>query len=548
MIEVTSTVHAAEYAIMHMVRQLKIIETVNDLLVWDEAQWSASPGLCVAALIVDILAKRSPLYRVTEFYSGMDVSALFGPNVTAKTFNDDLLGRALDRLYEAGMERVFSSVAFKAIEIDNVPVPSVHADTTSISVWGEYLGVPPGQIKVTRGYSKDKRPDLKQFLVGLITTPEGVPFFAKVLDGNTSDKQWNQQILKKFNSILDDRWGGATLVADSAMVTKENLSFACKQGVKFISRLPATFKEHDFFKSQAWSQDNWQMIGQLSPGKKAATYRAQTFTGQISGKPYVFHVYHSDTLDKRKQKTIAKQIEQERKSLEKAAARLTKQKFACEADAQAALELFGQEHESEVFTFVGRVDSFQDSSYGHRGRPRKGEKPIVKTYYKVNLTLDGPNPDAVRRLQERASTFILITNHLNTQEWPAQRVLQEYKGQTAVETKFRVLKDPVHYDATFLKKPSRIEALISVILMAILVYTLFERRVRKALQELNEEIVIFGRHLTKPTGEVLLQALRGKIIGGRFVVDGNTTPFMWSSLKPLPAQIFQLARIDIPSD
>jgi transposase len=66
------------------------------------------------------------------------------------------------------------------------PVLSSHLDSSSISVEGDYLicereneeNLEPIPIKIVRGHSKDKRPDLKQFLVNLIASGDnGVPLF-----------------------------------------------------------------------------------------------------------------------------------------------------------------------------------------------------------------------------------------------------------------------------------------------------------------------------------------------------------------------------------
>jgi hypothetical protein len=37
------------------------------------------------------------------------------------------------------------------------------------------------------GYSRDHRPDLQQIVIALMVTPQGSPFYWKVLEGNTQD-------------------------------------------------------------------------------------------------------------------------------------------------------------------------------------------------------------------------------------------------------------------------------------------------------------------------------------------------------------------------
>lgn len=55
------------------------------------------------------------------------------------------------------------------------------------------------------GYSRDKRPDCVQVVIGLIVTPEGFPLGCEVLAGNTSDKK----TLKSFLEKIGQQYGKA---------------------------------------------------------------------------------------------------------------------------------------------------------------------------------------------------------------------------------------------------------------------------------------------------------------------------------------------------
>ncbi|EQD60840.1 transposase, partial [mine drainage metagenome] len=77
---------------------------------------------------------REALYRVEQFYAGHDLERLFGPGISAHDFNDDALGRALDKLSAAGPKRVFSTLAFHALTVQEIPWDAVHGDTTSVSL------------------------------------------------------------------------------------------------------------------------------------------------------------------------------------------------------------------------------------------------------------------------------------------------------------------------------------------------------------------------------------------------------------------------------
>lgn len=134
-------------------------------------------------------------------------------------------------------------------------------------------------LLLTHGHSKDQRPDLKQFLFGLAVTADQVPVIGQVRNGNLADKTWNLELI----SSLAQQLGPVeplVYVADSSLVTGPMKAIAV-QKLQFISRLPASFSLEAELKQPAWAESAWQEIGALSKGKGAATYRLQSYQGQL---------------------------------------------------------------------------------------------------------------------------------------------------------------------------------------------------------------------------------------------------------------------------
>ena len=177
---------------------LDLVETVNRLV---PTQMEVKPGIVVLGLVLDTLTGRSPLYRLVEFYEGRDTELLLGERVPASTFNDDTVGRVLDLLFETGTQQIFSELAMKAVRKNGISTRAVHFDTTSVSVHGEYrvdeASSPP--FEIVEGYSKDHRPDLKQFLISTLCVGDKIPIFGKNEDGNRSDKEINNSILSQIS-------------------------------------------------------------------------------------------------------------------------------------------------------------------------------------------------------------------------------------------------------------------------------------------------------------------------------------------------------------
>lgn len=99
-------------------------------------------------------------------------------------------------------------------------------------------------------------------------------------------------------------------------------------------------------------------------------------------------------------------------------------------------------------------------------------------------------PEFEQQVRQRQSRFILATNVLDEQSYPAERLLQEYKGQQHVERGFRFLKDPLFFTSSvFVKKPQRVEALALVMALTLLVYSLGQRKLRAQLQKLGETVL-----------------------------------------------------------
>lgn len=89
-------------------------------------------------------------------------------------------------------------------------------DTTSICYKGE------GEDEILQyGFSRDKRKDLKQIIVGILMTRDGIPIGHEVWPGNTSDIKAFSEIISK----VKDRFkiNRIIFIADRGMVSKKTL-------------------------------------------------------------------------------------------------------------------------------------------------------------------------------------------------------------------------------------------------------------------------------------------------------------------------------------
>lgn len=82
---------------------------------------------------------------------------------------------------------------------------------------------PDGRFASKRyGYSRDKRSDRPQVMIGLLVTGDGIPIAHRVFDGNTKDSSTMPVVLEQ----LQDRFGVGriALVADRGLISDDNLT------------------------------------------------------------------------------------------------------------------------------------------------------------------------------------------------------------------------------------------------------------------------------------------------------------------------------------
>jgi transposase len=120
--------------------RLGIIEQLDERLPVSEAKGAKlSMGQRVGAMILNGLGFIDErLYLFSEFLSNKPVSRLLGKGVKASYFTDDALGRCLDAIHAYGPTRLFSELAFSIGASEGLLGKSVHIDSTTLSLYGNY--------------------------------------------------------------------------------------------------------------------------------------------------------------------------------------------------------------------------------------------------------------------------------------------------------------------------------------------------------------------------------------------------------------------------
>ena len=102
-------------------------------------------------------------------------------------------------------------------------------DTTSVSYYGEG---DEDESFLNYGFSKNRRSDLKQIVVGVAMTKDGIPISHETYSGNTNDISAFKMIIKKFASKHNQN--NVTFVGDRGLVSQKKIKFLQESHYKYI--------------------------------------------------------------------------------------------------------------------------------------------------------------------------------------------------------------------------------------------------------------------------------------------------------------------------
>src|SRR5881628_1192291 len=166
--------------------------------------------------------------------------------------DDDALYRNLDRLHP-NREHIERELAQREKTLFNLEDTVYLYDLTSTYLEGQAKANPQAK----RGYSRDKRGDCKQVVVGLVLDPDGFPKAHEVFDGNMSDRRSLDTML----DALEKRMGkkpGVTVIVDRGMAYDENLEQIQKRGLHYL--VAGLQPERNQWLDELESDDGWEQV------------------------------------------------------------------------------------------------------------------------------------------------------------------------------------------------------------------------------------------------------------------------------------------------
>ena len=533
----------------HILRRLRLQDVLRDHLPREDRRSRIATATGLLVLVKNLLVSRAPLYGVGEWAARHAPGLLGLTPEQLPALNDDRVGRCLDRLFDADIPSLTLAVVTHAVREFGVALDELHNDSTTITFHGDSEDADRertlrGRLRlaVTWGHNKDHRPDLKPLLDILTVTCDGaVPVQFRVESGNATDDRSHQGTWELLCQLTGRR--DFLDVADCKLATSENLAHLHHHGGRFVSVLPRTRGEDAAFRTMVRDgRTRWRHIHDKIDDEGNVRDRFSVHEPEMTSvEGYRLVWYHSvrkaelDVLSRHYRiERASGHLAELRQKLASPRTRYRERAKVAEA-VEAILRDGGVEGWIEVAIEEQTRERYRQE---RRGRPGPGTRYVKREDTRFDLTYR----IAHDRLAEEArcdGIFPLITNVVALSE---RELLLAYKQQPRIETRFAQLKTDFVVAPVYLKETSRIQALLCVYFLALLVESLLERELRRAMDGAGiESLPLYpeGRACRRPTARRVIELFEE--VQRHELSAGNRRPVVFSTeLTRLQRKVLRL--------
>ncbi len=536
--------------INHVLRRLGLDALLAESVPTTDQRQHVQHATALGVLVRAVLVEREPIYRQHETVATFAPEAFGLDAKEAAHLSDDVIGRALDRLFDADRGTLLTRVVVSAVKGFALSLDELHDDSTSIKVTGQYRSARGRRVRGTRapclthGYSKDHRPDLKQLLFILTTTHDGgVPVQFRCADGNTSDSVTHEETWDTLCTVAGRT--GFLYVADGKLCHEDAMNHIDRQRGRFLTVLPRTRLEDKEFREWIQSHDPpWEIVRdeENSRRKDGPRNRWRAFKHQLPSKegwPVIW--LWSALLALKQEQSRRERIAKAEEQLGEWQAQLTSAKSRRrsheDVTERVAAILSGQQVSRwlEVEIHGTEAHRYRQAS---RGRPGADTRYVRRTKRGWRLAW---KVDEHMIADDRKSDgmYPLLTND---RELSVQEAFAAHRRQPAIEKRFQQLKSVFELAPIFLKNEARIEAFFFVYFLALLVQALVERELRQGMQRAGvTELRIYPEERTchRPTAEQVFR-LFSLTARNVLILAGKDVRILDPELTDLQRQVLRL--------
>ena len=478
------------------------------------------PAEAVIALVANRLASPSPLYDVAGWASASALGEIFA--IPPMLLNDDRLGRVLDDFAPVA-EAVRGAAMLAAIESFGVDASRLHLDLTALRVAGAY----DASTLVAKGWgaAKDGRPVARQVQSLAVTNRQGVPLYVRPEPGDKAELSCIGEAFERLAVMLPQ---GLVVCADSALGHVKNLCEAERAGLHFVAPLRASTGFKDRYLAEV-GPTRMRTVAYVARHEQGLPPARRT---RYKGALCPWEVTDPEAKQERSWRVAYIWSSEEQRSVADARARAI-------AKAQEKLGKIKNGLGSHYYKTQKQVD---DKVANILGSALTDFISVTTGADHGRPTLEwAVNSGAIAHAAKADGVYALATN-LPGRLSPAE-VLHIYKDQPLNEWCHRNAKNPraLRVRPIFLHNDARIEALISIIGLALVVFGLIEIELRKALgeDELLPGLLPEGR-AARPTGRNILAAFQG--LGLNYTANG----IVLDRLTHTQRRILELLQVQVP--
>jgi len=369
------------------------------------AGFSEKTRLLTLLMVMNRLILPSSEHKMPDWINSTALSDIL--SVELASLNDDALYRNLDKLYpRRGI--IEALLAEKEKSLFGLDDTIYLYDVTSTYFEGMCLSNPQAK----RGYSRDKRFDCKQVLVGLVIDRDGFPKAHEIFSGERKDSTTLTEMLDTLERRVGKR-EGATVVVDRGMAFEDNIDEIKERKYHYI--VATRQQERNQYLDEFEKGGFHELLRNTSPTNPAQKKSGVFIKKMEKGN----ELYVLCLSDKRSEKDKAIRESHEKKllvDLKKLAKRITTGRL---------------KKEEKIYEAIGRI---------------KERYPRVARYYKIeydSLTKESSykeNAEKKSIAESLDGSYMLRTDRCDMSD---DEIWRTYSLLTRCENAFRNMKSPL---------------------------------------------------------------------------------------------------------
>jgi len=520
----------------------KIIDENVDL---DPRRKILTHGQASVAMITGILFQVLQLYRICKFATETTVLDVILSGIAPEEYFDDRLADTLDAIYDYGIGNLEMLITQHMIQEFNIKNDICHNDTTSASTYGNCnKNRTSNSIEITFGYSKKHRQDLKQLVWSLsVSSDSAFPLFQKAYSGNTADvdtyvEQWQNLIdLLGHQDFL--------YVADSKLITKENMSQIHNEGGFFIAPAPMYKSYKKVLHDALENHDNEILINYKNQFNRGFEMPIEI---EHEKEIYAFRmiILYDQKVAARKRNTLHTRIVKTQSLFEELQGKLNKYKLKTKSTIEQRCDAILKKYRTgNFFQYTISNDPVTTYKNKKKGRTPKNKIPekvaVITDNFSVEFQLD---QTALDEELARCGYYPLITNKPED-ALSIEEAMLAHKNQYKSEHVNRRAKSSLNLEPIYLQTPNRIEAMLFLFKIALQIVVLVERTARDNIENRDKGLDNFmpnKKDVRNPRTEYMLSEFQ-YLVSGKVPIPGGEVSGFVSKLNPLQKDILRILEI-----